>query len=234
MKESRKLLLTMAPTEFTTRGFALIEEVLAAGECEAVADHLAVVAANPVGTRSLLSQAWCQALAEKIRQHPGLSPLVPHDFVTTQCTYFQKSLMRNWLVPLHQDLSIPVARCIAHDGLTGWSEKEGTWYVQPPVELLQQLVAVRLHIDPCSIDDGPLRVIPASHLKGRLTEDLATAARQVEAEFVCTAEQGSAMAMRPLLLHASSKSSGTSKRRVLHFLFGPRELPFGLQWQQAI
>ena len=38
------------------------------------------------------------------------------------------------------------------------------------------------------------------------------------------------MLMRPLLLHASSKTAGTSRRRVLHFLFGPRELAFGLVW----
>ncbi|OOG42264.1 phytanoyl-CoA dioxygenase family protein [Polaromonas sp. A23] len=224
----------MAPAEFTTRGFALIEEVLAAGECDAIARRLATVSANPVGTRSLLSQAWCRALAEKIRRHSCLSPLLPSDFVAAQCTYFQKSQACNWLVPLHQDLSIPVARRITHRSLTGWSEKEGTWYVQPPVELLQQLVAVRLHIDSCGINDGPLRVVPASHLKGRLPEKLATADRQVEAEFICTAGQGSAMVMRPLLLHTSSKSSGTSRRRVLHFLFGPRELPFGLQWRQAV
>ena len=224
----------MDPTDFTTRGFALIQEVLTADECEAVVQQLATVRANPAGTRCLLSQAWCQALAKKIRQHPGLSPLVPFDFVATQCTYFQKSLARNWLVPLHQDLSIPVARRITHESLSGWSEKEGTWYVQPPVELLRQLVAVRLHIDPCGANDGPLRVVPASHLSGRLPEKLATAVRQTEAEFICTAGLGSAMVMRPLLLHASSKSSGNNRRRVLHFLFGPGGLPFGLQWQYEV
>jgi hypothetical protein len=41
------------------------------------------------------------------------------------------------------------------------------------------------------------------------------------------------MLMRPLLLHASSRASGASRRRVLHFVFGPRELPFGLAWALA-
>jgi hypothetical protein len=40
--------------------------------------------------------------------------------------------------------------------------------------------------------------------------------------------------MRPLLLHASSKGSGTSARRVLHFVFGPRQLPHGLAWELAV
>ena len=53
-------------------------------------------------------------------------------------------------------------------------------------------------------------------------------------EVVCHASQGSALVMRPLLLHASSKSKGYGRRRVLHFVFGPRSLPYGLRWQLAI
>jgi hypothetical protein len=38
------------------------------------------------------------------------------------------------------------------------------------------------------------------------------------------------MLMKPLLLHASSKVSIDSGRRVLHFVFAPAELPGGLRW----
>jgi ectoine hydroxylase-related dioxygenase (phytanoyl-CoA dioxygenase family) len=151
-----------------------------------------------------------------------------------QCTYFEKSASRNWLVPVHQDLGIPVAAHVGHTSLGGWSTKEGILYVQPPVGLLEQLVAVRLHIDACSAEDGPLRVVPGSHLYGRMEAKAAAAARHAQTEFICTAEQGSAMAIRPLLLHASSRSTGDGMRRVLHFLFGPRILPFGLQWYHAV
>lgn len=223
----------MDHTAFTTQGFALVPQVLGGAECESVASRLAGVSPDSAGTRGLLSQAWCQALAASLHRHPLLAPLVPADFVAVQCTFFEKSASRNWLVPVHQDMSIPVAARVEHAGLGGWSEKEGVLYVQPPIELLEQLVAVRLHIDACGAEDGPLRVIPGSHLQGRMEAQAAAAARQVQAEAVCTAEQGSVMAMRPLLLHASSKSTGNSRRRVLHFLFGPRTLPFGLQWPQA-
>jgi hypothetical protein len=224
----------MDPTAFTSQGFALVPQVLTAAECEAAASRIAAVSADSAGTRSLLSQAWCQALAATIRRHPSLAPLVPAGFAAVQCTFFEKSASRNWLVPVHQDLSIPVAARVEHAGLGGWSEKEGALYVQPPVELLAQLVAVRLHIDGCGAEDGPLRVVPGSHRHGRMEAQAAAAARQAQAEVVCVAGQGSAMAMRPLLLHASSKSTGGSRRRVLHFLFGPRALPFGLQWQHAV
>jgi hypothetical protein len=223
----------MDHTAFTTQGFALVPQVLGSAECESVAFRLAGVSPDSAGTRGLLSQAWCRALSATLHRHPLLAPLIPAGFVAVQCTFFEKSASRNWLVPVHQDMSIPVAARVEHAGLGGWSEKEGVLYVQPPIELLEQLVAVRLHIDACGAEDGPLRVIPGSHLQGRMEAQAAAAARQVQAEAVCTAERGSVMAMRPLLLHASSKSTGNSRRRVLHFLFGPRLLPFGLQWPQA-
>ena len=65
---------------------------------------------------------------------------------------------------------------------------------------------------------------------GRLDDDAAFAWREARGATPCPAPRGGAMVMRPLLLHASSKSTGTSRRRVLHFLFGPAELPFGLRW----
>jgi hypothetical protein len=40
--------------------------------------------------------------------------------------------------------------------------------------------------------------------------------------------------MRALLLHASSKARAKAPRRVLHFLFGPEEVPCGLKWHRAI
>jgi hypothetical protein len=39
------------------------------------------------------------------------------------------------------------------------------------------------------------------------------------------------MLMKPLLLHASSKASVAGIRRVLHFVFGPAQLPGALRWR---
>ena len=218
-------------------GFATVPQVLTAAECDALADCVAggeVSTSASGGTRRLLQQNWCRALAARLRQHPELAPLLAPDLVAVQCTYFEKSAARNWLVPLHQDLSIAVARRISDPGLGPWSEKEGTLFVQPPVALLQQLIAVSVHIDACTAVDGPLRVIGGSHLLGRLDAQAAAAARHTQPEHVCTVARGGAMLMRPLLLHASSKSTGTSQRRVLHFVFGPATLPLGLQWRDAV
>lgn len=220
--------------QFETNGIALIEQLLSDAECQAIAENVVSSSSGSAGTRCLLSQAWCRVLASRMRQNPSIAALVPSAFVAVQCTYFEKSLARNWLVSIHQDMSIPVAKRIEHQNLQGWSEKEGSLYVQAPVNLLQQLVAVRLHLDACGVDDGPLRILPGSHLAGKVTAEAAAIERQAGPEFVCIAQQGSAWAMRPLLLHASSKSKGKSLRRVLHFLFGPREMPYGLDWQHTV
>jgi hypothetical protein len=217
---------------FERDGFTLVSAVLNPAECRAIAGQIEKMRCTTVGTRRLLSQDGCRSLSAKIRQNPALSPLIPAGMVAVQCTFFEKSASRNWLVAVHQDLSIPVAERIEHPALQGWSVKEGQLYVQAPVEILQQLIAVRIHLDPCGADDGPLRLVPGSHLQGLVTAEDAVLARQQE--IVCVAESGSALLMRPLLLHSSSKSSGKSQRRVLHFLFAPIALPLGLRWSDVV
>ena len=137
-------------------------------------------------------------------------------------------------MPVHQDLSIPVRTRVEHSALRGWSEKEGTLFVQPPAELLETLVAVRVHLDPCSADDGPLQFVPATHARGRIGAAEASRLRQDGPVVTCTVDRGGALIMRPLALHTSSKATGTSRRRVLHVVFGPPELPYGLQWEHAV
>ena len=104
--------------------------------------------------------------------------------VGVQCTLFDKSPTKNWLVSLHQDLSVPVRRRIESPKCTGWSEKEGQVYVQPPVSVLEQLVAVRVHIDECPAMSGALRVVRGSHGFGRLDRARADELRKERGETV--------------------------------------------------
>ena len=151
-----------------------------------------------------------------------------------QCTLFDKSPTKNWLVALHQDLSIPVKRRVDSPDCSGWSEKKGKLYVQPPVRVLEQLLAIRVHIDACPATSGALRVVPRSHAQGRLDSPRADALRTFNGEVVVPVSRGGALVMRPLLLHASSKAGIPNPRRVLHFVFGPSVLPLELQWQWAV
>lgn len=212
-------------------GFALLASVLTRDQCAQAARELRH---DGAGSRCLLEQPWCAALAVRLRKHASLAGMLGADMVAVQCTSFEKSADRNWLVPLHQDLSIPVASRVNDPALSGWSLKEGIQFVRAPVDVLYELLAVRLHLDRCELEDGPLRVVRGSHVHGIIGDDEALAMRAAHGETVCVAPVGSVLAMRPLLLHASSKGSGTSSRRVLHFLFGPRQLPHGLEWNIAL
>ncbi|KAB8180051.1 phytanoyl-CoA dioxygenase [Lysobacter maris] len=222
----------MSHRQFSEHGFAVIEDVLDGAECDRLSTRLQSL--GRPGTRDLLQHDWCGALASRIRSSPALAGLVPATHVAVQCSCFEKSTATNWLVATHQDLAVPVGARIEHPDLSGWSRKQGALYVQPPLEVLRDLVAIRLHVDACAEADGPLRVVPGSHAHGRIAAGEIAALRAARPEVVCAAPRGSVLAMRPLLLHASSRASGTSMRRVLHFLFGPPSLPHGLQWRQAV
>jgi len=224
----------MEPQSFATDGFALVPGLLGDAECAELCRTVSLSESNAAGARALLSTQWCERLARGLRERPELSEFLPPGYVAVQCTYFEKSPSRNWLVAVHQDLSIPVAERLENQALQGWSEKEGATFVQPPVQVLEQLVAIRLHLDECGIQDGPLRVIPGSHRNGRIDADRVATARRSEPEVLCIAPRGGALVMRPLLLHASSKSTGAGMRRVLHFVFGPPSLPLGLRWRHAV
>lgn len=210
-------------------GFVLVPKLLSDAECGQVAQALDACAAPGVGSRRLLQEDWCAALASRVMAHPEIGKALPPRARAIQCTFFEKSAARNWLVPIHQDRSIPVAGRVDHPALSGWSEKEGAWFVQPPDAVLAQLLAVRIHVDPCGLEDGPLRIVPASHRLGRVDPERAVQLGRAQGATV-PARRGDALLMRPLALHASSKACGTSRRRVLHFVFGPAQLPHGLVW----
>ena len=216
-------------------GFVTLPDVLSPIECDAVIRAVEADGLAGAGSRNLLERPWCQTLAIRMKDNPGVGPLLPPHAVAVQCTLFEKSAAdKNWLVALHQDLSIPVRGKVESGQCSGWSEKEGGLFVQPPAAVLESLVAVRVHLDECGVHNGPLRVVPGSHRHGRLSGVEAQQQRRDQGEHVCVNPRGRALLLKPLLLHSSSKSTTDAPRRVLHFLYGSRELPCQLQWRHAI
>lgn len=219
---------------FESCGFAVVAQVLRDSECAKVAGHFDAFTSDEAGSRALLELDWCRNLALTLRSEAVIARHLSSDFVVVQCTAFSKTPETNWLVSLHQDLSIPVRERVQSLECRGWSSKQGALFVQPPVAVLESLLAIRVHIDACSAENGALRVVPGSHLLGRLAADAQAKVRNASGELVVPVDRGGALLMRPLLLHASSKAAIPDGRRVLHFLFGPRTLPLGLRWHTAI
>jgi ectoine hydroxylase-related dioxygenase (phytanoyl-CoA dioxygenase family) len=226
--------MEMLVTSFTSQGFIVVPDVIDSAICSLAASRLEESPSQGAGSRRLLIHSWCQELAHRVRQHATVAALLPADSVAVQCTVFDKSPSKNWLVAFHQDRSIPVRRRMESPSLSGWSEKEGDIFVQPPREVLERVTAVRIHIDACPVESGALRVVPGSHKAGVLTPKEAEHLRSSNGEEAVPSPRGGALILKPLLLHASSKARVALQRRVLHFVFGPRALPLGLEWQHAI
>lgn len=159
-----------------------------------------------------------------------LEPVLGKDYFAVRGLLFDKIPNANWKVPWHQDLTIAVRQRIEAPGFGPWSVKNDLPHVQPPTEVLEKMLTLRLHLDDCHADNGALRVLPGTHLGGKLSATQIQTERQSGEEVVCTVPAGGVLLMRPMLLHASSPASVPSHRRVLHFDFAAQELPHGLEW----
>ena len=128
---------------------------------------------------------------------------------------------------------ISVAARLEVAGYIGWSNKAGVWQVQPPAEVLARMLAVRVYLDDCGPENGPLRVLPGSHRVGWIDEKLDDRKASVP-EVVCTVMRGGVVTMCPLILHASAKSAAVGHRRVIHIEYACHGLPEGLEWKNRV
>jgi len=208
----------MVREELERDGFAIVDGALVERE---MIPALAAVSSPEVtrsraGIRHVLRNPAIAALA----QHPTLLGIVRNVMEPTarafRAIFFDKSASSNWLVAWHQDISLPLRHRKEVPGWGPWSEKAGVTYAQAPASRLGRLLALRVHLDDSTQRNGPLRVLPRSHRFGVLAADeVQDLARQLT-PFDCIVQRGGVLAMRPLLVHASSKSIDASSRRVLH------------------
>jgi hypothetical protein len=169
--------------QFETAGYAVFPEILSDRQLQHLAREIERFPDVTTKTRKVLEAPWCSDTAEQLRGDPRLRPLLPPDAQAVQCTLFSKTMENNWLVSLHQDVSIPVAERVESPQCSGWSHKEGDLFVQPPVSTLERIVALRLHLDDCDEGNGALRVVPGSHRLGRLSN---SAAQQSYRRVLCS------------------------------------------------
>jgi ectoine hydroxylase-related dioxygenase (phytanoyl-CoA dioxygenase family) len=136
--------------------------------------------------------------------------------VPFRATLFDKSDVRNWLVVWHQDTALPIRQTRDVPGWGPWSVKAGIAYAHAPTAALSQVVALRIHLDDSSSANGPLRVLPGTHLLGVLTDEAVRHIALQIAPVDCLVDRGGILVMKPLLIHSSSKSTSPAPRRVIH------------------
>ena len=195
-------------------GFAVRPGVMQEAEFSAIAGLLQSDLRSRAGRRHLLAYESVRSAANDPRMLA-----IAHDFIGAaaipfKATLFDKSPDSNWLVVWHQDIALPVRSRVDADGWGPWSTKGGQLYAHAPA--LEQVIALRLHLDDSTAENGPLRVLPGTHTLGRLSEERIRQLARDITPVECIVNAGGVVAMRPLVVHASSKSRSPLPRRVLH------------------
>ena len=217
-------------------GWAVTPEVVPSSLLDAISEVLATLP-DPVswrgGLRNLLDVPAVGTLARSAPVRSVAEAVLGPDCIAVRGLFFDKTPGANWGVAWHRDVMIAVRGRRDVEGFGPWSEKAGVIHVQPPTDILERMLSVRIHLDACGPEDGPLRVIPGSHRGVKLGPAGIEAAKQRGEPVECLAARGAILAFRPLLLHASSPAASPSHRRVVHLEFAEGPLPGGLEWRWA-
>ena len=222
----------MWATDMKERGFAIIGDVLSSAEIDSLIEELGshALRRSRAGLRHALTHPAVTELAHDARLLEVAREIIGAAAIPFRATLFDKSPKSTWLVVWHQDTALPLRERREVPGWGPWSVKAGVTYAHAPATVLSKIVALRVHLDDSDASNGPLRVLPGTHSQGVLTDDqimhLAGTLRPCE----CLVPKCGVLAMRPLIVHASSKSRAETPRRVLHIEYAASMVPAqGLQ-----
>jgi len=200
------------------QGFGILPDVLRTSETDCLREELekSGLPRSRAGIRHAMGNPAVSRFAHD-RKVLGLVRMVLGEFaVPFRATVFDKSPSSNWLVMWHQDTALPLTEKCESQGWGPWSVKDGVTYAHAPAEALELVLAVRLHLDDSNLENGPLRILPGTHRAGVLTDNEIQRFSQNVKSVECPVNAGGALLMRPLVVHASSKSANAKPRRVLH------------------
>ena len=168
------------------------------------------------GARHLMTTPAVAALAFDARLLQLAAEALGGRAVPYRATLFEKSGRANWLVVWHQDTALPLVSRVAASEWGPWSVKAGVLYAHAPTWALRRIIALRIHLDASTSQNGSLRVIPGSHRDGVLTDEEVFSRARAQNADECVVRRGGVVAMRPLLIHSSSKALVDAPRRVIH------------------
>jgi ectoine hydroxylase-related dioxygenase (phytanoyl-CoA dioxygenase family) len=227
-------------SQMVNEGFAVLPKLYTAAE---VAGLLRTVETAPTSGPNFRRSQEVFAIRNLLGEVPELWPLLhtvalrellsqlfPNGCHLAKAIYFDKPAGSNWLVAWHQDLMINVDQRAELPDFGPWTSKPEGVSVQPPVAVLEDVVTIRIHLDDCDATNGALKVVPGSHQRGVVPAP--EIVNFTPAATSCAVPAGGAMLMKPLLLHASNRSTSKRPRRVIHLEFSSMELPIGIAWRE--
>ncbi|WPO81922.1 phytanoyl-CoA dioxygenase family protein [Chryseobacterium sp. JJR-5R] len=185
------------------------------------------------------------AIRQFLKEIPDIKDLIFNDhikaiikeifggqYAAVKSIYFDKPETSNWYVAYHQDLTVSVDKKLELPGFGPWTTKQNQFAVRPPLDILENIYTIRIHLDDTDKHNGALKVVPGSHAKGIYRPE--TIDWTIETEEMCSVQKGGIMIMKPLLLHGSNRTTNGNRRRVIHIEFSDRELPEGLNWSERM
>ena len=229
--------------EINSEGFAIIDKVYSENEIEKIIAEIEKVTENETENSTFRKSQDLFAIRQFHKEIPetlnfifnqNLREIIKLNFgenyFITKSIYFDKPEKSNWFVAYHQDLTISVDRKVEIESYENWTTKQNQFAVQPPKEILEQNFTIRIHIDKTTKENGALKVLNKSHKKGIVrTENIEI---ENEKETICEVEKGGIMIMKPLIFHASNKTTNNERRRVIHIEFSNQKLPNELEWSE--
>ena len=171
-------------TRFSDQGFAIIDQCLALEVIDQIVERIEVARKRVEAQESVSNTSGVYALRNLTDVVPEVVALLSLPEVVSlvtailgdgaflvRSTLFDKTDGANWGVFWHQDLSIAVKERHDVEGYHAWTRKAGVQCVQPPIDVMSQILAIRLHLDDCKADNGALKVLPGSHRLQKITSD---------------------------------------------------------------
>lgn len=227
-------------------GFCMLVDAI---DCRVV-EHLRAIchqtfAEESNGVRARSSRGHVYAARNLIQSIPEVSlvwrdePIISFlqeclgsDFGLVRALFFDKPPERTWNLPWHKDTSIAVrANQVESEHYSRPTVKAGVPHLIASDEILRMMLTLRIHLDEVNNENGPLRVIPRSHVSSESN------GAGIDEAFTVHARPGDVLAMRPLISHASGSSiEGTTRhRRILHLEFAASSiLPDNVKWYDFV
>lgn len=225
---------------FEENGFGVVEDIYNTNEITAIGKLINELdTSNPIFRKS----EDLFAIRQFLKEVPEIKNLIfnqnlidlinligGNDYFVVKSIYFDKPEKSNWFVSYHQDLTISVDKKIEQTDYSNWTKKHNQFAVQPPLNFLENIFTIRIHLDDTDENNGALKVIEKSHLKAVYRPE--TIDWNTEKETICNVKSGGVMLMKPLLLHSSGKTTNQNRRRVIHIEFSNQLLPENLNWAE--
>lgn len=225
-------------SQLEQKGFSLVENIYSFEEIKTI---VSIIEAKETNEETFRKSDDLFAIRQFHKEIPEILPYIFNhnfknlvqeitgkDFFIIKSIYFDKPEKSNWYVAYHQDLTISVDKKLELDNFKNWTTKQNQFAVQPPLDILENIVTFRIHLDDTLAENGALRVIENSHTKGIYRSEII----DLNKEVLCEVKEGGVMLMKPLTFHASSRTTNGKRRRVIHIEVSNKELPKGLFWSE--